>query len=64
MRLPSSTSSPSRKQIERNPSHFGSYDASGGIVGTDLAYIGETGGMTGSFIVSLWSLVGERVGAV
>ena len=31
---------------------------------TDLASIGETGGMTGSFTVSLWSLVRERVGPV
>ena len=34
------------------------------MVGTDLASIGETGGITGSFIVSLWSLLGERVAAV
>ncbi len=50
LRLPSSTSSPSRKQIDRKPSHFGSYDAPGGIVLTDLASIGATGGMTGSCI--------------
>ena len=53
LRLPSSTSSPSRKQIDRKPSHFGSYEASGGIVATDLDSIGETGGMTGSCIDSL-----------
>ena len=34
----------------RNPSHFGSYDAPGGMVGTDLASIGATGGMTGNCI--------------
>ena len=50
LRLPSSTSSKSRKQIDLNPSHFGSKEASGGIVATDLDSIGETGGMTGSFI--------------
>jgi hypothetical protein len=48
LRLPSSTLSPSLKQIDRKPSHFGSYQAPGGIAGTDFASIGETGGMTGS----------------
>lgn len=33
-----------------NPSHLGSYDASGGIERTDLASIGDTGGMTGRSI--------------
>ena len=32
----------------RKPSHFGSYDAPGGIVCTALASIGATGGITGS----------------
>jgi hypothetical protein len=50
LRLPSSTSSRSRKHIDLNPSHFGSYDAPGGIAATDFDSIGETGGMTGSFI--------------
>jgi hypothetical protein len=49
LRLPSSTSSPSRKTIDRKPSHFGSYDAPGGMVLTDLASMGGTGGITGSF---------------
>jgi len=48
LRLPSSTASPSLKQIDRKPSHFGSYQAPDGIEGTDFASIGETGGMTGS----------------
>ena len=49
LRLPNSISSPSRNTIERNPSHFGSYEAPGGIVATDLASMGATGGITGSF---------------
>src|ERR1700758_5764879 len=53
LRLPSSTSSRSRKQIDRNPSHLGSYDASGGIDRTGLASIGDTGGMTGNSIGTL-----------
>jgi hypothetical protein len=52
LRLPSSTASPSRRQIDRKPSHLGSYQASGGISGTDFASIGETGGMTGRSIDS------------
>ncbi len=52
LRLPSSTSSPSRNRIDRNPSHFGSYQASGGISVTDFASIGGTGGITGSLIDS------------
>ncbi|CAM5320167.1 hypothetical protein SAFG77S_00013 [Streptomyces afghaniensis] len=47
VRLPSSTSSPSRKTIARNPSHFASYCMPEGIVATDLASIGSTGGITG-----------------
>ena len=48
LREPISTWSPSRKMIERNPSHFGSYEnAPVGIAGTDLASIGATGGITG-----------------
>ncbi|GAA2058116.1 hypothetical protein GCM10009722_16680 [Williamsia deligens] len=54
LRLPSSTSSPSRKQMLRNPSHFGSYDAAGGIDFTGLASIGETGGITGRSTGPLW----------
>lgn len=38
--------------MERNPSHLGSYDASGGIAVTDLASIGDTGGMTGNCMCS------------
>src|SRR5262245_40724846 len=38
--------------MDRKPSHLGSYDASGGIALTDLASIGETGGMTGKSIAS------------
>src|SRR4051812_43000528 len=54
LRLPSSISSPSRKISDRKPSHFGSYDAPDGMVGTDLASIGATGGMTGSFMGSVF----------
>src|SRR5271170_6573475 len=54
LRLPSSTWSVSRKQIDRNPSHLGSYDASAGIVLTGLASIGDTGGSTGKSMGSLW----------
>src|SRR5262245_56451888 len=52
LRLPISTSSPSRKIIDRNPSHLGSklYEPSG-ISLTALASIGATGGVTGSVIV-------------
>ena len=40
--------------MERNPSHFGSKDRSPvGIAGTDLASIGDTGGMTGRCMGSL-----------
>src|SRR3984885_11098746 len=53
LRLPTSTWSPSRKRIDLNPSHLGSYDASGGIDFTDLASIGETGGITGKSICTL-----------
>ena len=48
LRLPISTSSWSRKTIDRNPSHLGSYE--NGPVGmslTDFASMGATGGMTG-----------------
>ena len=47
LRLPITTSSPSRKTIERKPSHLGSYIMSGGIALTGLASMGFTGGMTG-----------------
>jgi hypothetical protein len=47
-----------------NPSHLGSKEASGGIEATDLASIGDTGGITGSFISSFMRLAGERVRAV
>ena len=63
LRLPSSTWSPSRKQIDRKPSHFGSYQAPGGIVATDLASIGETGGMTGRSIGPLNTPAGESRGS-
>src|SRR5277367_1573756 len=53
LRLPTSTCSPSRKRIDLNPSHLGSYDASGGIDFTDLASIGETGGITGKSMCTL-----------
>src|SRR5437588_12137605 len=53
LRLPTSTCPPSRKTIDLNPSHLGSYDASGGIDFTGLASIGETGGMTGKSISTL-----------
>src|SRR6201998_144004 len=39
--------------MDLNPSHLGSYDASGGMDLTDLANIGETGGMTGKSISTL-----------
>ena len=39
--------------MDLNPSHFGSYEAFGGIDGTDLASIGETGGITGKSIRTL-----------
>src|SRR5215475_7890568 len=47
-RLPISTSSPSRKMIDRKPSHLGSklYEPVG-ISATDLASMGGTGGITG-----------------
>src|SRR5262245_54438411 len=47
-RLPISTSSPSRKMIDRKPSHLGSklYEPVG-ISATDLASMGATGGITG-----------------
>ena len=48
LREPISTSSPSRKMMDRKPSHFGSkLSAPSGICGTDLASIGATGGITG-----------------
>lgn len=53
VRLPSSTSSPSRNTIARNPSHFASYCMPGGILATDLASIGFTGGITGRSILRL-----------
>src|SRR6202020_964001 len=60
LRLPSSTSSRSRKQMDLNPSHLGSYDASGGMDRTGFANIGETGGITGSSMVTFsracWNL--------
>src|SRR3984893_17586496 len=40
--------------MDLHPSHLGSYDASGGIDRTGVASIGETGGMTGKSIGSLW----------
>src|ERR1700743_881764 len=55
LRLPTSTWSPSRKRMDLNPSHLGSYEASGGIDFTDLASIGETGGITGKSICTLCS---------
>jgi len=63
LREPISTSSPSRKMIERKPSHFGSYDSAPvGICGTALASIGETGGMTGRCMrVSLAAAVKGRL---
>src|SRR6195952_3627076 len=39
--------------MDRKPSHLGSYEASAGIVLTDLASMGETGGITGNCIGSL-----------
>src|SRR5262249_59474404 len=51
LRLPSSTSSPSRKTRQRKPSHFGSYRKSpSGIWPTGLASIGRTGGNNGRSI--------------
>src|SRR6266545_3650633 len=48
LRLPSSTSSPSRNTIVRNPSHLGSkLQGPSGSSGTGLASIGATGGITG-----------------
>ena len=48
--------------IDRKPSHFGSkLSAPSGISFTDLASIGETGGMTGSRISSQ-SFVSARLG--
>lgn len=54
LRLPISTSPPSRKTTDRNPSHFGSYDAPAGMSGTDRDSIGATGGITGNFIPPFW----------
>ena len=59
-RLPTSISSPSRKMIDRKPSHFGSYDPSAGMLGTSFASIGATGGMTGSFMRSFLPRAGLR----
>src|SRR6516225_10658688 len=42
--------------MDRKPSHLGSYEASGGIALTDLASIGDIGGMTGKSICTLWRL--------
>jgi hypothetical protein len=47
LRLPISTSSPSRKITDLKPSHFGSYIWPAGMSATGLASIGATGGMTG-----------------
>lgn len=47
VRLPITTSSPSRCTIARKPSHLASYCIPGGILDTDLASIGFTGGITG-----------------
>lgn len=47
VRLPISTSSPSRCTTARKPSHLASYCIPGGILATDLASIGFTGGITG-----------------
>ena len=48
LRLPISTSSPSRKTIDRKPSHLGSkLNGPSGICGTGRASIGATGGLTG-----------------
>src|SRR4029453_6427993 len=48
LRLPSSTSPPSRNTIVRNPSPLGSkLQAPSGRSGTGLASIGATGGITG-----------------
>src|SRR5215212_4757370 len=48
LRLPSSTSSPSRNTIVRNPSHLGSkLNGPSGSSATGLASIGATGGITG-----------------
>src|SRR4029077_2617635 len=59
LRLPISTSSPSRKMIDRKPSHLGSYDAPGGISATALASIGGKGVITGSCMSSLWPQAGH-----
>ena len=40
----------SRKQLDRKPSHFGSWDAPGGIDDTDFDSIGDAGESTGTFI--------------
>ena len=51
------TWSPSRKMIERNPSHFGSkLSAPSGICGTALASIGATGGTTDRFKVAMTTI--------
>ncbi len=47
LRLPITTSSPSRKMMARNPSHLGSYIRPLGIAVAGLANIGLTGGITG-----------------
>ena len=53
LRLPNSTSEPSRKATHRNPSHFGSYSMPGtvGSSRASLASMGATGGMTGRSMV-------------
>src|SRR5689334_9909121 len=58
-RLASSTSSPSRNTMQRNPSHLGSYDmpAATGISATLLASIGSTGGEMGSVTLAILGAV-------
>ena len=48
----------------RKPSHFGSYDAPGGIVLTGLASIGDTGGITGSCMPPFWPATPTRTRTV
>src|SRR4051812_37839488 len=49
--------------MERNPSHFGSYESwPSGTLGTDLASIGDTGGITGSCMGSFWPTRPTRTG--
>jgi hypothetical protein len=57
LRLANSIASPSRKTMQRNPSHFGSYNQPSptGISVANFASIGDSGGWRGNDIVGISS---------